>query len=300
MELCVRPGLNGISYFGGDLGTVYFPDDRFLGETVSNLWAELYLGTTTLTRTSMLIADAHLRLPVNTLDITSNLTVEANGHLEIGGTLFLTNGSYQIPQQNALMRYSDNPTALICGGDLLINSDGKLTLYSGAIDEPFPSFGGRLDIGGHLLVESNGLLAPISNPTNGGSVFITARQVSVLAGGEINAVAVGYAGAPATGTRLGFGPGGGGKRNSGGYGGQGGVYSVTDGVGEPYGSAEAPAYVGSGGGRENYNGGAGGGLVWIQTDNALLIDGLITANGASRTTANGVGSGGGVLLDCKH
>lgn len=300
-QISVRPGLNATAN-KGDLGTVFFPDDRLLGGTLSGIWGQVLLGTATFAAPNLLVTNATVRFASEgmTLAVAGNLTVGSGGTVEVGGGTVLVNGSFRTGNQNDWHLFGTVPTALLCGGDLVLTNGGTLSLYSGTITEAAPAYGGRLTVGGTLTVCSNSWLAPISHPTNGGSVFMTANRVSVQAGGSITATARGYAGGPYTGTYGGFGDGGGGRRNGGGYGGTGGVYSVANGRGLPYGSADAPVQCGSGGGRENSNAFPGGGLVWLQAAGPVHVDGSITANSLGYTSANACGSGGGVLVECRN
>jgi hypothetical protein len=70
--------------------------------------------------------------------------------------------------------------------------------------------------------------------------------------------------------------------------------------GAAYGNSNAPAYPGSGSGT-TYGGigRAGGGLVRLEIEKRLVVDGTITVDGQFGYNRGGGGSGGGVWLTCK-
>ncbi|MFZ0035462.1 MAG: hypothetical protein WAK60_10820, partial [Sedimentisphaerales bacterium] len=125
-----------------------------------------------------------------------------------------------------------------------------------------------------------------------GAVILNAQNLTLASGSFISANGTGY---PAQG-----GPGAGGLNGvhgaGGGYGGKGGPLTGTGGA--IYGSAKAPADLGSGGG---YNtGGKGGGSIRLNINN-LVVNGKIIANGADGTTdasgkKGGGGSGGSIYI----
>jgi len=78
------------------------------------------------------------------------------------------------------------------------------------------------------------------------------------------------------------------------YGGRGGHHSSGFAAGEPYGSPNAPVDLGSGGGGSA--GGAGGGLIRLEVQGCLTIDGEVSADGAEGTPGIGAGGGSGGTL----
>ncbi|MCL1856612.1 MAG: G8 domain-containing protein, partial [Kiritimatiellaeota bacterium] len=169
-----------------------------------------------------------------------------------------------------------------------------------------------------------------------GRVYIVCDTLTVEEGGAIVADAKGYAAVTAltaiqvpvpvgggadTGIRLrGYGPGAGlgngmggdGRGGGGGYGGRGGCDGNMIWSGETYGSVSWPDQPGSSGGLDlgNYVGGvptlstgvsgAGGGLIQIVAQGALVVEGVISANGGNGVggTEIGAGSGGGIAIQC--
>lgn len=131
---------------------------------------------------------------------------------------------------------------------------------------------------------------------------ITARNLSIDATSTINASSRGYRG----GQRDGNNPcegltqgrlSGARYRAAGSYGGYGYEYEGAHNL--PYGQPLDPRWLGSGGGCGPYNfpGGNGGGLVQIQVEETLTVDGSITADGGSGSGYQaGSGSGGSILI----
>lgn len=111
--------------------------------------------------------------------------------------------------------------------------------------------------------------------------FIVNTSGKVLADGQ------GYPGGQGPGKSPGASAGGG-------YGGNGsGAYNYAGG-GPTYGSIKYPSDLGSGGGV-----GPGGGLIALNVDNELLVNGTISANGPSSAGYEGAGSGGTVFIMTK-
>jgi hypothetical protein len=159
---------------------------------------------------------------------------------------------------------------------------------------------------GSLAITNGGVLTHTANVST--EVYrvdlVISNTLAIVGNGKIDVNARGYAGV-ASGN--GYGPGGGIRQTiqwwdggAGGFGGQGGQgYGVAG--GGPYGSIANPTNLGSagGGGWGGDIGGAGGGAVKI-TAGALVVNGLITANGtygSSSYGSGGSGSGGSVWIN---
>jgi len=126
-----------------------------------------------------------------------------------------------------------------------------------------------------------------TNDVDGSGVIINARNITINSGSVISANATGYAGSHGPGMGIGsFGSGAG-------YGGAGSVGGTGETPGGTYGSAVAPIDLGSGGGNA---GGAGGGAIKLNLSGNLLLDGMISANGANGAMWKGGGSGGSVYI----
>jgi hypothetical protein len=127
----------------------------------------------------------------------------------------------------------------------------------------------------------------------------------VLTNGMISAAATGYSGGdpsygpgrstagPASG-----GPGGGWGAGAG-YGGPGGTNMNGLGGGPTYGSSNAPIDPGSGGRGYGDKSGFGGGLIRVEAQKTIRIDGTVNAKGGYGWKSwSGGGSGGGIYLRC--
>ncbi len=144
-------------------------------------------------------------------------------------------------------------------------------------------------------------------------VTIACSNLTVEAGGVINASGMGYTGGSGYPAARGPGRGPGGGLDGASYGGGGG-YGGKGGTGA--GSAGGPAYgsndlselqPGSGGGGSSSSsgiptGGAGGGLVVIACEGEARVDGTIAAKGFPTNAGNyraGGGAGGGIRIACR-
>ncbi len=116
------------------------------------------------------------------------------------------------------------------------------------------------------------------------------QHASIVAGGYLTLDTRGYA--------PGAGPGAGGWVNGrgagGGHGGNGGDCATGAAGGLAYGSVLEPIDLGSGGGGLS-QGGRGGGAVRATVGGTLTVDGVLTANGAAASTADGGGGAGGSI-----
>ena len=160
-----------------------------------------------------------------------------------------------------------NWTTAIRADNVLINANGKLTLP--------PAF---------------------TSTAMSNRVWIVCSNLTVAAGGMVDADGKGFA------SEQGPGVGDGVPKDSGagaGYGGRGGRSRHYLTGGNPYGSINAPDAPGSGGGKsKSYAGGGhGGGAVRIEASGQVILNGTISANGLSPThNYSGGGSGGGVHI----
>lgn len=155
----------------------------------------------------------------------------------------------------------------------------------------------------NVSILSNGSMTCVGAFTNNAMsnrVYIICTNLTIAAGGSINADTRGYSGGLVSGG--GHGPGGAqGSRAGGSYGGKGGNYAWLE--GSRYGSSSVPEYAGSGGGYNSVNavrGGHGGGAVRIDASDTVILNGFITANGENGSADHaGSGSGGSVWISCR-
>jgi hypothetical protein len=232
---------------------------------------------------------------VASLDIGGRLLVQSNSILTVGQDIAVTGATARLIISNAW---------LIGQGSLALTNGGSLYVYSGQTNgSPVTNYGALVRLAQDVSIGSDSWIYPYSHPTNGGSCLFQVSNLTVQAGGGINAAGKGYSGGngakPAADVHAGWGPGCGGNSSGGGYGGAGGNSG-----GAPYGSVTAPNQPGSGGGDYYYAGGNGGGLVWVQAANAVTVDGLISAQGGNGVNggvgaAGSGGSGGGIFITCR-
>jgi large repetitive protein len=150
---------------------------------------------------------------------------------------------------------------------------------------------------GKVTVTGNSILTHDAQNPNG--LVINAQVVQVDEGSAIDVTGRGYPGGKSwheygrtLGNAYGAADGAGGS-----YGGVGSGYQGR-GSGPIYGDPKNPVYLGSGGGNwSGIAGGDGGGRITINAEQAIVVNGSVSANGgASGGSAAGNGSGGSILL----
>ena len=194
-------------------------------------------------------------------------------------------------------------------GNLNLSTNARLYVFSGNSNST-TRYGGNFSVTGNVTILNGGMLLPYSQPTNGGSMFLTMSNLTVFSNGSVNATAAGYLGNRAG--LAGYGPGGGklvSDRGYGaGYGGTGGFqsgYNVSQ-AGTNYGSVTVPEQCGSAGGGNSSTLGlsAGGGLIRLDVPGTIILNGGLIANGqdtgGSGVQQRGSGSGGGIYVTCNR
>jgi len=172
---------------------------------------------------------------------------------------------------------------------------------------------GSHDLGAANLVVNNGgeIIALSSSQIATGATGVTITttgNITVAAGGHINADSQGYLGA-IDNPDPGYGPGGGTYAYWGGgggsHGGQGGKNTDGGAKASLYGDESSPVLLGSGGGSSiGYcgapsSGGAGGGAIKLVA-NVLTNNGTISANATSGEKLGGAGAGGSIWVDVNN
>ena len=262
--------------------------------------------------------------PANTnydgLDITvSNCTLVVDGshafnslHVAAGGVLthsFATNGTvsniYYLTNE-AQVLYGTTPVTLlnsnVITSTVIVTAYGTTNAYTNSQD--------------YLLTSPDGIVTQLQRTTNstipdGGIVLVSyegfgANQGTVPAG--LNLTIAGNVQVDPGGIifadGLGFdiaGVGAGSTGGGGSYGGVGG-FSLTGGHGgTTFGLYNGQPSLGYGGGNgllgPSAPGGAGGGLIQINSGGSVILNGVVTANGANGTNdQSGGGSGGGIFI----
>jgi hypothetical protein len=210
-----------------------------------------------VTNENQVLSDTNLVTLLNSNVISATVFVT-----DFSGTNFYTNG----------LDYS------------LYSPDGILTQLQRTTNSTIPD-------GATVLVSYESLVGTAPAGLN----LSTTNNVQVDVGGAINANAIGYSVGPGAGHSA---EGSLRDGSGGGYGGIGGTSSSNALGGFTYGSFTQPANLGSGGGA-GYSGigGVGGGRIQITAGGAVIINGLISANGANGTNSrSGGGSGGSIWI----
>jgi hypothetical protein len=178
------------------------------------------------------------------------------------------------------------------GGSVTVDNNGKFEQKSTS----------TLTFTGAFTVKSGGYVTHTVNTTQQLYVVdISAREIDIQAGGQINVLGKGYSGG-AAGGGTGQGPGGGAGTNvaasaqGGSHGGIGGNFGPA-----AYCNISNVNTIGSGGGSGNNSNevnAKGGGLVRLNSTGTTTINGLITAKGAGAqgNAFSGAGAGGGIKI----
>jgi hypothetical protein len=199
------------------------------------------------------------------------------------------------------------------GGNLQLSSNTALVIYSASTNSSVTGYGALVDVTGDITLGSNAWIYPWCNPTNGGGVFIKAKNVTIPASAGIGADLAGFKSANGCGPGLVSAPP---NRScgGGGYGGNGGTGKRVDSTGgTAYGSSNAPIQPGSGGGTYSNvtmglagvdYGGWGGGSIRIQARGTITLNGTLTTRGQGlgffgSSSSSGGGAGGGIYLACR-
>ncbi len=187
---------------------------------------------------------------------------------------------------NALLDSATTINSLVVGGTATLTFTNWTTVLTVANDVTIHN-------GGSMTLPPAYIDGAMSN-----RVYLVCSNLTIDAGGKIDANAKGFAGGLAAGT-AGYGPGKGSAGQSGaGHGGAGGQ------GGGPYDSLTLPILPGSGGGCTYYPdwpGGCGGGAVYIDASGTITVNGTIEASGSPQSDvggrwSNGGGSGGAIYL----
>lgn len=284
------PGSSGV--YPGDIGTLYFPDNRFLTETISHS-GKWMAPVTNFAVPALTINNASIGFPAAgfLLNVAGNLTITGSvAKLWLGTNTYT--GYYYSPgvgiYQNAAT--TSGPTLRV-GGNLIVTNGAQLHIFGG-YSNAVMAYGARIVVTGDVFIAGGSRIALYSEHGAGASSLFTLRNLTIAAGGLIDALGKGY--------RYNTGPGKGTDWwvSSAGYGGGGGY----TGAGPTYGYSNAPTLPGSGGGGSSGSeyGSKGGSLVRIEAENVRL-DGSIIANGTSAASGNrGGASGGGIFIICNR
>lgn len=306
IRFSVLPGTNRTNKSGGstnmgDIGTVYLSDTQFLAMAISRGLNGQLAGLTRLTLGALTVSNAWIRFPESglRLDVTGRtLVIGPNARLDIGGDTQTVNAAQYYLGPG--ITYCAGPTgpSVRLGGDLVVTNEARLFLHGAATNAANP-VGADIQVAGSVIAAPSSGIHVVSHPFNGGYPRLRVGRLVVTPGGAMLASGRGYAAVdsvPANGPGRGGLPGGGG--------GHGGVGGKTNG-GVVYGSATIPDTPGSAGSRGTVvgyvaGGPNGGGLLRVEAADAVVVDGLVAADGGSSIVTNvGAGSGGGIYIRCR-
>lgn len=244
--------------------------------------------------------------------LASARIVGVHSSLTVGNTIFTGNGTGRLAVEGTILAPTD---FTFSGGVTLVllnelQGAENITLQGGGgLELPAEARPGGAFSLGNITVANGGRLhlASFDNGdmdfTNDYGVTLQVNNLTVEAGGVVEADGEGYPG--------GMGPGKGANASGqyyeqaggGGYGGAGGTGAGDNVGGISYGIEDiyTPTLLGSGGGNiTNYaRGGAGGGAFKLEVENALILNGVISSNGKDGnidTGASGAGSGGSIWI----
>lgn len=307
------PGLNY-----GDVGTLYFPDNRLLMETFAHRGQWMVPNFTNWAPSALTVTNGWLRFPFSgfRLTVTNGISlygtnsqfhrlqfydasVTCGGDVLLkGGNLYLLNSggtTSSVFQSGGNLTLTNSAFYAVPVPDMVPFHNADFYVYAGQTNALTSNYGARVSVGSDVAIATNCWVYPYSHSTNGGSVYFEAGRLTLATPTcGINADGKGYRGA-ASNTK-GYGPGGATGNAGAGYGGAGG----GAGAGVTYGFSNAPVDPGScGGGISGDRGNAGGGVAWIKVAGNVIVNGQITANGGTDGSTGG-GSGGGIYLMCKR
>ena len=219
--------------------------------------------------------------PANGDWFTTTNWVPTNNYPQAGDTVAITSGSVRLTgATERLASFTLTNAALICSNWSTTLSATNMEIFNGGTVTVANAF-------------SNGWMS--------NRVSIICSNLTVNSGGVISVNSQGYYEGEGLGAGSGsasfyYGSGGGGHGGGGGRG-------ATFGGGGTNGSLYAPSLPGSGGGRgRNSRGGAGGGVIRIQADGTVTLNGALTANGGApggaTDEAGGGGAGGAIYVSC--
>jgi hypothetical protein len=282
------------NYFG-TIGTLYFTDSQVLPATMTTNFNGCIYNVATWAPTNLTCNGAvTFASPEPQISVTNNVLFSLPSDYKYRPTMNLNRltAGGSVRMDNALLVLTNTPL-LSCGQNLTLTNLSTLTVWAGPTNVLGPDYGALVQVGGELRTATNCWIYPQSDPTNGWSALFRTRNLTLTPNSGINADGRGY---KYYGT-----PGAGGQRGGGGYGGVGG--NGYGGGGGTYGSSNAPINPGGSGGSDSYTNPdfrqAGGGLIRIEADRTVQIDGVLTADGQYTAGDRGGGAGGGIHITCK-
>ena len=276
------------SQYNSRVGSVVVPDYYFLTSPIrhcgswhstSDIEVQAY--------ESLIVTNAWLHFDQEGLQlvVTNDLEVKNNGRLEWTGAT-VECGSLLLDNYGIVTM--DDGGAVTVGTDVVLGNESFLKVTA-APTNGLP-YGALVTVGDTLDISGKSWLYPVSNPTNGGSVKIACRDAIIGVNSGINADGAGFGFVDSKA----YGPGAAKSWGGAGYGGVGGLYPGSG--GGTYGSSnDVPLSCGSAASQVT---GYGGGLIWLQAQKKVELNGILTAvGGGTSATYDRGGSGGGIYVE---
>lgn len=207
VRFSVRGGTNGL--YAGDIGTIYFPDNRFSPAIPTCNGQIIIPGWKNWAIDQLVLSNTWIRFPGDPFSLTVTNDVCISGptaRFDLGGNVQKI-GHFWYRFNNS------NGPVLTCGRNLILTNAGSLCVHSGPTNSTAPDYGALVSVAGNIVLGTNCWINPVSHPTNGGSPLFRVKSLSIATNAGFNADANGYA--------QGYGPGLGIANKGGSYGGLG-------------------------------------------------------------------------------
>ena len=317
----------------GGLGTLHFTDGKMLESLGKGLTGRI-LGFSEWTCDSLEFTGGYVQFDGEgfRLKVKGDLTVSGTDVRLDLGCVAMTNRVFR-PEVWA----GRQTVKLEVGGDLTVTGGARLDIRA-AETNAANALGASVTVGKTLTVGKDGWLYSWCDPVGGASPLFTVSNLTVAAGGRLTAEGRGFAGAAGRdngekdrywnhrtvgyGPTPGFGKWGsswegltfpdgtttGAPATGGSHGGLGGLSSIAAGNNVKYAktgdSLWRPVQPGSGGGADamSLGNGAGGGVIRVEAEDHIQVDGEINADAGwtwSRSGAASGGAGGTIFLSSR-
>ena len=311
-------------YTNADFGTLHFTDGKMLTALLGKGLSGQILGFTEWTCDSLDFTGGAVRFMGEGFKLKVNGDLKLSGknvHLAVGGAA-ITNRVFHTE-----VWAGRQTVRLEVGGDLTVSGGARLDIRS-AETNALATVGAEVKIGRTLTVGKDGWLYAYCDCVNGGAPKFAVSNLTVSAGGLLTAEGRGFAAAAGRsngaddqywnycyrgyGPTCGFGNSAGAwaeytfkdgtkigaPATGGSHGGLGGLSTIAAGNNVKYAKTSdnpwRPVLPGSGGGSEAMalHNGSGGGVIFVEAQDHIQVDGTINADGGRTWSNSGAASGG--------
>ena len=311
-------------YTNADFGTLHFTDGKMLTALLGKGLSGQILGFTEWTCDSLDFTGGAVRFMGEGFKLKVNGDLKLSGknvHLAVGGAA-ITNRVFHTE-----VWAGRQTVRLEVGGDLTVSGGARLDIRS-AETNVLATVGAEIKVGKTLTVGKDGWLYAYCDCVNGGAPKFAVSNLTVSAGGLLTAEGRGFAAAAGRsngaddqywnyryvgyGPTPGFGVWGsawagytfkdgttiGAPSTGGSHGGLGGLSTIAAGNNVTYAKTSdnpwRPVLPGSGGGSEAMalHNGSGGGVIYVEAQDHIQVDGTINADGGRTWSNSGAASGG--------